>query len=290
MVRNFFLLSAIALSFQVFAVTGGLTTTDARFDGVLWYVFKAKFGSMEVSNGSSCTGFVVGPHKILTAGHCVERWAELAAQFSSKIKPVLILEIEGRGELGTRKILTLQSFDIHPKYKTLIRSPLQDSDQSFDLAVLTVEEALGPTVYAIINDLSLVRTSPVIVSGYGCDRTNKKDKKSAVREMKVGVRAIGNILASEVELPKATGQGATSFCPGDSGGPSFVEVNGQLVVVGVNRSSRPIVNQMGQTKGPNGSVTFHYTRTDPDFSENFVTRVDADSDRGNDYWLRNHVP
>ncbi len=153
-----------------------------------------------------CTATIVGPRTLLTAAHCID------------VAPDTWFEFKGQ------------------KYTAFFyQSPLYISSMDDDMAIgFTEKDMVGAnpaTVGHAIREKANVR-----FFGYGCD---------SIAGTGIGVLRFGDsiiqVIGSDVNGYNFTthenGESGAMICNGDSGGPNFLVENGQLFLVGINRST-----------------------------------------------------
>lgn len=245
---------------MAFSISGGQPVEDHRFGGVIQYNFKFYENGKLWTRLSNCSGVAVGPNKILTAHHCansmvyVDGWKEEQfIEFQSNL-----IGIKNR-------IVKLKRIELHPKY-----DPFFGTGNS-DLAVLTTDENLNLPIYQLSEGITQIQKQAIITVGFGCDLLDPIDPQNVKGLLKLGFRNIKTFDHHNIVLEKSEGDHATGLCPGDSGGPAFIDVSGRLMIVGINSSS----------KKENGRV--------PPLDESTLARVDREFDAATGNWLSEKI-
>ncbi len=191
--------------------------------------------SIYFGNSVDCTGTLIGPNAVLTAGHCAGGITSVrvgAVDFAS-----------GSGEL-----IPVQKEHVYPKwFKTY----------DVTLLVLESESSVTPRIIAqdCIVDESLVDGALTIVAGWGANDPRGNRYDSLLRE---GYMEIIDHDCSEtergcmVEIQADEGELAASgdadACFGDSGGPLYLETPSGYYLAGI--TSRGFDNSQGSACGP----------------------------------------
>jgi secreted trypsin-like serine protease len=168
--------------------------------------------------GYICTGTLVAPNVVLTAGHCVD----------AKAKEIVIIfapEMKNAKKDQVRKVV--QSV-VHPQYSTEVKSK-----DMYDVALMKFE-GQAPANYKIapmLFDHGAIQTDlRTIVAGYGLSWTiGPKAGAGTLRTTDLRIKD-ANFSNTEVMLDQSITRG---ICSGDSGGPAYLMVNGVLHVWGV---------------------------------------------------------
>ena len=156
-----------------------------------------------------CTGTLIAPRAVLTAGHCVD--GQDASSFTFGIGPSqdqLEYEIPVAGAVA------------HPQF---------DMQQLVnDVAVVTLAEdaPIAPMPMNQAMDQSWIGRSVKLV-GYGVD--------DGPSQSNAGVKRMVDVTIDQVDATTLhyTTQNGQTACNGDSGGPAFADEGGQLVVAGI---------------------------------------------------------
>ncbi len=186
-------------------------------------------GSLMFDGQSGCTGTLVAPDAVLTAGHC------LSGMTADQVSFAVGADVTA----GADASYAASSLIVHPQY--------QDGGEAgptFDIAVMRLAQpaAEAPMQYNG-DDASAFTGQDVLLVGYGLTARPSEggDATGVKHSVSIPVRGV-----SEQTLDFTITEGKTG-CFGDSGGPALL---GEVVVG---------VTSWGDTDC-NGE--FHYTRTD----------------------------
>jgi hypothetical protein len=151
------------------------------------------------SNGGVCTGLVLAPDTVLTAGHCVAAGREHRVHFRDDAGAPVLVEVSGRA--------------IHPGYDAGAASGRR---KSIDLALLRTATPLPPRFAPVTLSAALPRAGErLTLAGYGAARAG--DPRSTGTYRSVGLPVIEPYGPSRI-LVWLKGD-AAGGCQGDSGGP-----------------------------------------------------------------------
>lgn len=246
---------------------GGSSASDELVGGTV--AAEGEFPSTMVILGG-CTVAKVGPRHILTASHCVMNEGEHKLRAEYEAGRAIYL---GRGvtleqttppeSAGFRRV-TLARTHVPPVvFEERItngwpRVLLESAPPDVALLELTAdsEAALADVPSASVDLSTLPVGAAVVIGGYGCEHGVKGTKDYATVRLKrkstktVGVEAAlhpGSFVAGgdsaqrhnlEKQYAMTPGQGLAaeeaSLCPGDSGGPVYVDDGTASRIVGVN--------------------------------------------------------
>ncbi|AYO84040.1 S1 family peptidase [Methylobacterium brachiatum] len=151
------------------------------------------------SNGGVCTGLVLAPDTVLTAGHCVAAGREHRVHFRDDAGAPVLIEVSGRA--------------MHPGYDAGAASGRR---KSIDLALLRTATPLPSRFAPVTLSAALPRAGErLTLAGYGAARAG--DPRSTGTYRSVGLPVIEPYGPSRI-LVWLKGD-AAGGCQGDSGGP-----------------------------------------------------------------------
>ncbi len=160
-----------------------------------------------------CTGTLIDPQVVLTAGHCVK----YGGPFDLSAMPNL-LSIVGGAEAG-RTLARGQKIVIHPTWEGSL-------DQgATDLALIKLNKQVTEVPHYRLRDFPLPQAGdPAFLVGYGSTESGGG-----------GTQYMGDtaLLSVTPNLLETGGPGTANSCPGDSGGPVFTKQNDEWVLNGV---------------------------------------------------------
>ncbi|KQT58171.1 peptidase S1 [Methylobacterium sp. Leaf456] len=151
------------------------------------------------SGGGVCTGIVVAPDAVLTAGHCVAGVSENRVHYRDEAGRPVLAEVAARAP--------------HPGYDG---DAIRGRTRSIDLALLRTRSALPARFEPAVLSSAMPRAgASLTLAGYGAARGN--DRRSIGRYRGAGLSVVEPYGPSRILLwLQARGAGG---CNGDSGGP-----------------------------------------------------------------------
>lgn len=157
-------------------------------------------------NHSWCTGTLIGPRILITAGHCVGSTAW--ASFGRRVSEDGLIRV-------TKQIR-------HPQY--------QKKDFVNDIAVYVLEKP-APSTHrpAILYTGNLEMDQFVAIAGFGITIFGGKNDTGVLRQAEVQVKAVNTRPTPELVLAGSHGE---DTCKGDSGGPVYVNTGSHFEVTG----------------------------------------------------------
>ncbi|MFP5518909.1 MAG: S1 family peptidase [Bdellovibrionia bacterium] len=166
---------------------------------------------------SICTGTLIAENMVLTAAHCIDvlQPETMLVYFGSDMRTATPLM-----QRDVAKVL------VHPLYDGT------KAEDMYDVAVLKFYDNL-PQGYApakLLNDGSKLTGARFTVAGYGLNWAWGIKKGSGVlRKANLKLKRV-QYGATEMILDQSLRKG---ICSGDSGGPAYLEIDGELHVAGV---------------------------------------------------------
>ncbi|MCP4677345.1 MAG: S1 family peptidase [Deltaproteobacteria bacterium] len=163
---------------------------------------------------SMCSGTLIDPRVVLSAGHCVS-----GSGFDMSAFPNL-LSIIGGAKAG-RTLGRAKKIVVHPSWSGDVEA------EATDLSLILLQNPVADDIpWYKFRDFPMPEVgSSAFLVGYGDDGTGSS-----------GTQMMGDTTILEVTpgLIQIGGAGMATTCPGDSGGPVFIKQNDQWTLIGVN--------------------------------------------------------
>ncbi|HTV23870.1 MAG TPA: trypsin-like serine protease [Polyangiaceae bacterium] len=207
------------------AVMGGTVVPEGRWDEV---------------SGHSCTGVLIAPRWVLTAGHCTLGNTDV--------------QLKHRQE-GHSVVAAVQ----HPDWQNTLDVGLLELDSDADVEPAQIAFGCGSQYISDGAEVQIV--------GYGATSPSGRQFNDQLREATteiVDADCSGDDWSCFVPGQELiAGHPGVDTCPGDSGGPLYVWTDSGPLLAGItSRASNPGATPTGGVEEPCGSVPGLYVRAD----------------------------
>jgi secreted trypsin-like serine protease len=176
---------------------------------------------MLYNDGELCTASALTKHILITAAHCVQKSAAKSwVAFHESLSCESGFKVENNA-------VPVVEFVVHPDYKKIGEA------NPNDLALIILRDAIpvGYQTYGIADPDDLTANSTLYFYGYG-DVNYKQGGAGILRKTQVSRQNYS--IESEQNLVSVDQTIGHGVCNGDSGGPSLVNINGEMKLLGVN--------------------------------------------------------
>jgi V8-like Glu-specific endopeptidase len=180
-----------------------------------------------------CSGVIVAPNIIVTAGHC------LAEYKKENLEVVFSLDAnKAFKEKNYSRIFKVENFRVHPDFKNVDRKGNVLKKERHDIAIMKIQGQM-PGDYKpakILQSTSgLSKGDMTTMVGYGISQREQMKGAGVIRKVQLPIISL-KYSSHEARLDQSGQRGS---CPGDSGGPLFVNNGGQNYVWAITVGTLP---------------------------------------------------
>ena len=198
-----------------------------------------------------CTGTIIDPHWIITASHCLsKKWKDLSGVVNARDITLIFGEFDtssgdgfgGFGQSSTKANFILQ----HPGFGGAAKVKTADRN---DVALIRFDSKLPKNFKAAPmlseNDYEGIQAgTDITIAGYGMTSVNDHSTQKNLNSFVTTYQSSDDQFRVARLVPHAGKPGGN--CPGDSGGPAFVDIQGQTYVWGVASTAEVSCVKMGE--------------------------------------------
>jgi secreted trypsin-like serine protease len=164
-------------------------------------------GALVYNGRHHCTGTLIGPRKVLTAGHCVSGYS------ASRMRFVL-----GESIFSPSAVLAVSRLEPHPAYSG-VRNDIGLVYLASDVANVASMRVLTEMTQSFVG-------TELLFVGYGVENGYNNSGS--------GIKRAVTIPVASVDSSTFSYRGTRNTCGGDSGGPAFYQAaDGELYLAGV---------------------------------------------------------
>jgi secreted trypsin-like serine protease len=250
--------NAVDLTAELLRITGGHPTSAGSYPDCVLIGRRATNGTQRWF----CSGALVHPRVVLTAGHCQSPAAGI------NLVALDALDIQG---LENAQVIGVRRVRVNPRYPQVIGN---------DIAVLVLREdsTVPPVPIATTEEVAAARQTTLVgfgnsdllsTKGFGVQREVTVDITNLRRTAADDLDAAEQALGFESDREFTAGGGGFDSCNGDSGGPAYIDVDGVRKLAGLtSRATEGFTTPCGD-----GGI---YTRVDTQraFIDQVLSEVD----------------
>lgn len=202
----------VALKSNDGQIIGGTDATgEESFSKTVVSLYNVKVGSL-------CTASIYSEDMLITAAHCLDGPAEHMVVFFEK-------ELKNDENLEAREVV---AYEVSPLWEKRMNQMYDTGDIAVVKFAGGLPEGFRPAE-VLKDDRLLKNGGTTLLAGYGLSDGVKKTGSGRLRYVETKIQDI-DYSYTEVLIDQSQGKGA---CHGDSGGPAYIEVNGELYLWGV---------------------------------------------------------
>jgi secreted trypsin-like serine protease len=236
--------NAARLTARLIRIVGGVETPPGKYPECV--LIGRRFPNGSVS--WFCSGVLVHPRVVLTAGHCQDPQSPMNVV---ALNAVTMTDLEDAEIIGVRRVR------VNPQYPQVIGNDIS-------VLVLRRRATVTPVRIATAEDLAAAADTTLVgfgnsdvlsTKGFGIQREVTVDITHVRRGEDDDLDEAEQTLGFESDLEFVAGGGGFDSCNGDSGGPAYIDVEGARKVAGLtSRATEGFTNPCGE-----GGI---YTRVD----------------------------
>jgi len=201
-----------------YPIVNGSETDYKEWKGAIAVVGEGPDGQM-----SMCTGTLIDPEVVLTAGHCVYRKSKQGQLETINVKNIQA----GANLVEAHLVANVKEVKMHPQWNG-------DVQQGVDLALIHLEEKVIDIDFYGIRSTSPQQGETGVIVGYGLTSVQDQQSTGVHRKGDSSIQSVQQYGIIEIGNPSGT-------CQGDSGGPFFTldGNSGKYLVTGVTSYGNP---------------------------------------------------